>query len=166
MLVIVDSMQKLNWDALSYIYAEGLRLRGEKAYPHLSENEQILRAQEDTYYYLRDEFYSNKNAYYAFWLAYDTWTCALRMRPYQDGMLLDALETAPAHRNQGFAKLLLQSVLNQLPQHTKVYSRIMRKNKASINVHLQCGFTKHKPYAVLLDGSFYLNADTYLFCCE
>lgn len=163
MLVIAESMQELHWEAICQIYKEGFSLRGEKAYPFLSENERILRAQEDTYHYLRDEFYSLKGAYYAFWVEDDRWICALRMRPYQNGMLMDALETAPAFRNQGFARKLLREVLLQLPPDIYVYSRILRRNKASVRVHLQCGFQKHKPFAVFLDGSFRADADTYLY---
>jgi len=163
MLVICNSIQTLNWEAVCQIYEEGFQLRGRKAYPYLPENAQILQAQQDTYQYLRDEFYVNADSYYAFWVDADRWVSALRMRPYQDGLLLDALETAPEFRRQGFAGQLMQAVLARLPQHTKVYSRIMRRNKASVRLHLQCGFHKHRPYAVFLDGSFRPDADTYLY---
>ena len=163
MLVMAKSMRTLNWDAICQIYEEGFSLRGIKAYPSLPESERILRAQEDTYHYLQDEFYATDGAYYAFWVEEDRWICALRMRPYQEGMLLDALETAPSYRNQGFAKKLLGEVLLQLQPGTCVYSRILRRNKHSVRVHLQCGFQKHKPYAVFLDGSFRADADTYIY---
>ena len=163
MLVIARSMQELRWEEICQIYEEGFRLRGKQAYPFLTENEQILRTQEDTYIYLQDEFYSQNGAYYAFWVEDGRWICALRMRPYQKGLLLDALETAPAYRNQGFAQKLLREVLLQIPADTCVYSRILRRNKASVRVHLRCGFQKHKPFAVFLDGSFHTDADTYIY---
>ena len=163
MLVKVVNFQELNWGAICRIYEEGFYLRGKAAYPRMPENEQILRAQEDTYHYLRDEFYTTDGAYYAFWVEENNWVSALRMRYYRDGILLDALETAPDCRNCGYARRLLQEVLSQLSPHTKVYSRILRRNKASVHLHLQCGFKKVKPYAVFLDGTFRMDADTYLY---
>ena len=76
---------------------------------------------------------------------------------------MDALETRPDCRRKGYAKKLLRAVLAELPPETRVYSRILRSNKASVALHLECGFRLWKPYAKFLDGSFRSDADTYLY---
>lgn len=163
MLIKIYRLYQLDMSAICRIYEEGMRIRGRAAYPNLPEYEQILRAQEDTYQYLRDEFYNGRDAYYALWQEEDVYLSALRIRKYEDGLLLDALETRPDCRRKGYAKKLLRAVLAELPPETRVYSRILRSNKASVALHLECGFWLLKPYAKFLDGSFRSDADTYLY---
>jgi len=80
---------------------------------------------------------------------------AVRFEPYRDGLLLEALETAPDERNKGYAKQLLSDGLAYLRKRGSmtVYSHIHKKNKASVSVHTACGFRPISNCAVFIDGS-------------
>ena len=80
---------------------------------------------------------------------------ALRMEPYKDGLLLEALETHPDYRCRGYAKKLISAVLDHLlSQESKpIYSHINKRNVASLNTHTACGFQRISEQAVYIDGS-------------
>ena len=79
-----------------------------------------------------------------------------------DGLLLEALETAPAERRKGYAKALIQAVLPQLGD-VKVYSHVNKRNTASRKTHEACGFVKCLDHAVYADGSVLHDSDTYRY---
>lgn len=165
MLTIVNNWRELNMRALKEICVQSCMEAGARDYPDLSENQQLLRAQEDLYQYLRHDFFSNDDAFYALWSFEGRYTCALRMEPYRDGLVLSSLETAPDARGKGHAKALVAQVLDHLADRKdlKVYSHIDRGNQASIAVHMHCGFIKIADHAVYIDGSVSHRADTYLY---
>ena len=165
MLVLIKSMKELNFGQLMSVYEEGNLENGREFYPGLSQNQQILRAEQDFYQYLRESFFQTEGAFYAVWTEKGYYVSALRLEPYQDGLLLAALETAPDKRRQGYACRLLGAVQDWLSQHgpIKVYSHVSRKNAASQRSHQSCGFTKILDHAVYADGSVLTNSDTYLF---
>ena len=84
------------------------------------------------------------------------------MEPYEDGLLLSALETAPKHRGKGYATVLVREVLNQL-EGTAVYSHISLRNRGSLQVHRKCGFRKLLDHARYLDGSVHTDSVTMIF---
>ena len=86
------------------------------------------------------------------WQESGAYVSALRLEPYKDGWLLEALETAPDHRRRGWAKALMRAVLEMLGE-TTVYSHVSRRNEASLRTHYACGFEKHLDHVVYLDGS-------------
>jgi len=65
---------------------------------------------------------------------------ALRLEPYRDGLLLEALETAPEQRRKGFAAALIRAVQCFLEGKTKLYSHVDKRNLSSLKVHEKCGF--------------------------
>ena len=95
---------------------------------------------------------------YAIWVEKDVYVSALRLEPYEDGLLLEALETAPAYRRKGYAEKLMRAVQMEFPQ--KIYSHVSKKNTASLAVHKKCGFRQVLDYAKYIDGSVVRNAVT------
>lgn len=158
-LKLAKDMRELDFGALMQVYEEGNLENGAEFYPNLSGNEQLIRAQEDFYAYLRECFFQTDGAVYAIWEGQGRYLSALRLEPWQDGLLLEALETAPDLRGRGYAKALIRSVLGILPEQT-VYSHVSKKNTASLAVHAACGFEKCKEYAVYADGSVRHNSYT------
>lgn len=77
---------------------------------------------------------------------------ALRLEPYKDGLLLEALETAPRHRRKGYGYQLLKAVLNAFPDR-KIYSHVSKRNVPSLAIHEKCGFRKISDAAAYIDGS-------------
>ena len=150
MLHIVRSMKELNFAQLMEVYAESNRENGDEFYPHMPEGQRLLQAEQDFYQYLRESFFKTEGAYYALWEQDGRYVCALRIEPYKDGVLLEALETAPEHRCRGYAKQLMEAVL---AGEKKVYSHVGKKNGPSLRVHEKCGFRRILEQAMYIDGS-------------
>ena len=91
----------------------------------------------------------------AVWAPEGAYQAVLRLEPYADGLLLSGLETAPGSRRRGFAKALIEAVVEKLDNDGKtiVYSHVDKQNFASLAVHASCGFERTKEYAVYSDGS-------------
>lgn len=149
---------ELKFSQLMEVYAEGNRENGARRWPDRSENEQILRAEQDFYQYLQEVFFQAEGACYALWEQDGRYLSALRLEPYEDGLLLEALETRPDCRGRGYAAALLQAVLEQ--ETRKIYSHVSRNNIASLRTHEKCGFCKILDHAVYIDGSVSLDAVT------
>ena len=94
------------------------------------------------------------------WIVSGKYVSAMRLEPYRDGMLLEALETAPDSRGKGYAQSLIRDFVSRYPG--KIYSHIHKQNTPSIRVHLKCGFRKIADNAVYVDGSFTHKSATYL----
>lgn len=161
MLYLADKLCKLNFAALMAVYEEGNRENGGIFYPDLPENQQILQAEQAFYQYLAEGFFTAEGAVYAVWEENGTYISALRLEPYEDGLLLEALETAPAWRRQGYAEKLIRAVQEAFPQ--KIYSHVSRRNAPSLAVHKKCGFCQVLDYAKYIDGSVNRNAVTLCF---
>ncbi len=159
MLMIANRLKDLHFRALMDIYTEGNLENGQENWPDLPQGQQLLLAEQDFYQYLKEQFFTVSGAFYAQWLEKDRAVCALRMEPYRDGWLLEALETLPERRGEGFATELVKAVLGHLG-HGKIYSHVIRSNYASLAVHHKCGFVQNLDHAVYLDGSVNRNAVT------
>ena len=147
MLQIIERMNKLPFSELMEIYIEGNEEKAE-AYGDGG----LLRAEQEFDDYLRNDFFRIPSAIYCLWRESGKAVSALRLEPYQDGWLLEALETAPAYRKRGYATALVKSVREYLGEEI-LYSHVSKMNEASLRTHFSCGFEVWKDYAVYLDGS-------------
>ena len=146
MLHIASSLLELDFDKLVGVYGYNYR-----------QTEEF----ED---YLRQVFFRTEGARYCIWVQEGDYVSALRLEPYQDGLVLAGLETHLDCRGKGFATALVQAALEWLGGMggVKVYSHIRRRNRASIAVHQRCGFQKIAEHARFLDGSVSSGACTYV----
>ena len=147
MLQIANRLEELDFPALMEVYIEGNQEKAEEY-----GDGGLLRVEREFRAYLRDDFFRVPGAFYAVWYADGAAVSALRMEPYQDGWLLEALETAPKHRRKGLAKALMLAVLDYMGGHT-VYSHVSKRNEASLRTHFACGFEGYLDHAVYVDGS-------------
>lgn len=161
MMKIIQSFNELNFRMLADVYLQSCQQSGKQNYPDYPPAQQILLAEQDLYGDVKC-FFEDKNAFYAVWELEGRYVSVLRMEPYKDGLLLEGLETAPEERGNGYAKLLLQSVLSNLSTQEipVIYSHIDKKNTPSLAVHIACGFEKIGDCAVYTDGSVSHNAYT------
>lgn len=162
MLQIFDRLNQLCFGELMEVYSESVAENGAEFYPNLSENEQIIQAQQDFYAYLQQDFFTKEGDTYCIWGENGKYICALRLESYQDGLLLEALETRPEYRKQGYGEKLIRSV-QALVGERKIYSHISHRNEASLAVHRKCGFEKILNYARFADGSVNDRCGTYLY---
>ena len=147
MLLIMKRLEELDFSALMDVYIEGNREKAEEY-----GDGGLLQAEREFFDYLREDFFRQKDAFYAVWQVAGQYVSALRLEPYGDGWLLEALETAPNHRKQGYAKALMAEVLDMMGEIV-VYSHVSKRNEASLRTHYACGFQKHLDHVVYLDGS-------------
>lgn len=162
MLKIIEKMCDLDSTQLMAVYSESNLENGRWRFPDLPEDEQIRKAESGFLTYLREDFFGQKNAIYAVWEVERQYRSALRIEPYRDGLLLEALETAPAERRKGYAESLVRAVLCYLQQteFTAVYSHVSKRNVQSLSVHRKCGFRRVSDTAAYIDGTVTNNACT------
>ena len=158
MLVLAKKPHQLDFQKLMEVYREGNRENGAMLYPDLSPDQQMIQAEQSFYQYLAEVFFSVPGAVYAIWVENSTYVSALRLEPYGDGLLLEALETAPAERRKGYAEKLIRAVQDTFAQ--KIYSHVSKKNTPSLAVHKKCGFRQVLDYAKYIEGSVVRNALT------
>lgn len=156
MLKIIESIRQLNIDQFFLVYGESIRENAERFSMSLRQAENAFLA------YLEEDFFGQKDAFYAVWVADDAYQCALRLEPFQDGLLLEALETKPNARRKGYASALLNATLEWLKSgdYKVVYSHISKRNKASLNTHIKCGFQVCADVANYIDGTVTQNSFT------
>ena len=154
MLKMVYSLRELNFSQLMDVYIEGNFKNGAEFYPFLSQQEQLIRAEQDFYGFL-EEFFRTSGAFYAVWEEKGTYLSALRMEPYRGGLLLEALETAPHYRRQGYGKKLMIAALEAVSKENAVvvYSHVHKRNLPSLAIHQACGFSRVSENASYIDGS-------------
>ena len=163
MLRIIRKMRELDFPALMEVYEEGNRENGEELWPELPEGLRMLSAEQAFRQYLQECFFVTPEAVYCVWLENGKYVSALRLEPYQDGLLLEALETAPACRRHGYATALVRAVL-EVYGEKKIYSHVSKRNAASLATHEKCGFYRVADHAVYADGSYMANHVT--FCSK
>jgi len=158
MLLLAENMNAFTFSKLMDVYVEGNLENGQDLWPELSQNEKLLRAEQAFYQYLNEDFFKTTGAVYAIWEENAVYLSALRLEPYQDGLLLEALETAPEFRKKGYAVALIEAVKSEFPG--KIYSHVGKRNIASLRTHEKCGFQRFLDHAVYIDGTVARNAYT------
>lgn len=160
MLKILENRNNLPFSALMEVYEESNRKTAQEEWPDLPEGFALQQAEQDFYHYLRDVFFKTASGFYALWEVQGKVVSAVRAEPYRDGLLLEALETAPAHRRKGYGRALMLAVLEHTAG-TTIYSHIEKRNEPSIQLHTACGFVKEEDFAVYIDGSVNYRGSTY-----
>ena len=151
MLYLANRFHKLNFGQLMAVYAEGNLENAREFFSHLPQSQWLMQAEQAFYQYLTESFFPTPGAVYAIWEEQGEYVSALRLEPYEDGLLLEALETAPGHRRKGYGEMLMRAVLAEFPG--KIYSHVAKRNAPSLAIHQKCGFVQVLDYARYIDGS-------------
>ena len=162
MMIIVDTLDQLRFGHLMAVYEESNTENGAEFYPKLPAGQQILEAEQDFYHYLHNGFFNRPGDRYCIWEEDGIYVSALRLQRYQDGLLLEALETHPDHRGKGFAKALIRAAL-ETAECDKVYVHINPRNAPSIAAHTKSGFRKILDYSVYANGTVNSYCHTFLY---
>ncbi len=160
MLLIAEKLHQLHFGKLMEVYTEGNRKNGAYFYPNLPPHQGIMEAEQDFYRYFKDSFFTTDGAFYAVWEEDGRYYSALRLEPYRDGFLMEAVETAPEYRRKGYACRLMREVFRYMGKGV-VYVHIDKGNAPSIALHEKMGFEKILDYAVYIDGSVHQGSRTY-----
>ncbi len=152
MLLIAKKLEELDFDQLMELYREGNEENGRYFWPEESPEKQRIMAKTEFRRYLEEDFYCKKGAVYALLEKEGRYLSGLRLEPYRNGFLMEALETHPRERRKGYASCLICRVQEWLGD-AKIYSHVSRRNTASLRTHLRCGFTEFHPYEEEHDGT-------------
>lgn len=163
MLKIARKLNELSFAKLMEVYEEGNQENGQDIWPDEPPWRQIALAEEEFYSYLQQVFFETDGAQYLIWEEAGRYRCALRLEPYRDGLLLEALETAPMYREMGYAAHLVSAAIEHV-NGVKIYSHVGKKNTPSLRTHKKCGFRIISDEAVYVDGS--VNNRSYTLCRE
>lgn len=145
MLKICTSFSELDFDRLCRVYGY--------------DDADSYHKRMEFYDYLREDFFSIRDVFYAVWVVKGEYVSALRIEPFEDGYLLEALQTEKTNRRKGYAKRLIDAVL-QNGYVQPVYAHIYKDNKVSLAVHRACGFERYLDHAIFIDGTVSANAYT------
>lgn len=161
MLLVANRLSDISFGKLMEVYEEGNLEKAKSIYGNLDINAAIIQVEQDFYGYLRDVFFKTPGAYYLIWEEHGKYISALRLEPFEDGLLLEALETRPDSRGKGNGKRLvcLASDRSTVP----VYSHVNKNNTASLRTHEVCGFKRVYEWARLIDGTFAPYCCTFLY---
>ena len=162
MLKIVTTISELNIEDFLGVYREDILENGARFFPELS-GADLLRKSEDSFLsYLREDFFRQMDAFYALWVLESRYVAALRIEPYADGLLLEALSTASCDRRKGYGYALVSQTLQYLRSsaYKVVYSHINKKNIPSLELHKKCGFQQFSDSAKYIDGTVTQNSCT------
>ena len=164
MLKVFSCCNDIDFRQLMDVYAQWNKENGKTLYPNLPINLQVLYAEQDFYAFLQ-AFFSGEYTNYFVWAPQGRYVAALRLEPYLDGLLLEALETAPDARMRGYAHDLIDAVVSFVGNSgfTKIYSHILKDNLPSLSVHYKGGFTLHSEDAVYIDGVHHKDAYTLIY---
>ena len=163
MLKVIQSVHELDFNQLMRVYEESNRMAAQASDPQFDVNSSLLQVEQDFYIYLRDVFFRTERALYAVWEQNGRYVSALRLEPYRNGLLLEALETAPGDRCMGYASQLVMAVIRLVRSRWKccIYAHVDKANLASVRVHRQCGFKRIQEHAAYIDGSVSNKACTF-----
>lgn len=166
MLVIAKSFRDLRFSELMQVYEQS-NLEAAEERKTLPPMFALQLAEQDFRQYLQEVFFRTKGAVCCIWEENGHYVSALRLEPYRDGLLLAALETAPAFRKRGYASALIQTVQQHLAAcgNVKIYSHVNKQNTASVCTHEKCGFRVISDRAVYLNGSVDSRCSTFLYTC-
>lgn len=159
MLFVANKLKDLDFRQLMDVYEEGNLENAAEFFPHEPKEQWLLLAEQSFHQYLKECFFRTDGAQYCVWIVDGKYVSALRLEPYQDGLLLEALETMPCQRRKGYAADLVAAVLQSVGNR-KIYSHVGKRNTASLRTHEKCGFRRILEHAVYADGSVFSNCCT------
>lgn len=167
MILRITNYTDLEERKLMDIYAESNFENTDYFYPDETDKEVAVSKVESGFLdFLRDEFFKQTKATYWVFAENGEWISALRTCEIQAGLFyLEALETKPDYRKNGYGSFLLSGVLEAMKADGsfRLCDCVSKKNTASLKTHEKCGFQ-----IVSEEGYDYLHeeADDYDFGLE
>lgn len=125
------------------VYPEGSLEIAQEKNPELEDLSEAIREEEEYFVgFLKRFMESEQNRYYV--LDIDgRWVSALRLTRLDGFYYLEALETAPEYRRNGYAAQLIGEVIALIKEggEVTIRSNVNKSNVASLVTHKKCGFS-------------------------
>ncbi|MDC7295418.1 GNAT family N-acetyltransferase [Butyrivibrio sp. DSM 10294] len=126
------------------IYSESNYDNTEYFYPDEKDKEKAVKLVETNFCdFLKNDFFKREDSVYWIYEENGEWLSALRTCMVQrDVYYLEALETRPDHRRNGYGALLLSNVVEELKKAGpfRLCDCVSKKNIASLKTHEKCDF--------------------------
>ena len=160
MIIVADSIRKLDFSKLTALCGEEIQQIRKAYFNQFDLSEGLIKAENDFYHYLKASFFAVGGLYFI-QTEGERYVCAVRFDPYEEGLLLNALVTAPEFRRRGYAYGLLRYAFEYITDKN-IYSHVSVRNIASLNLHEKLGFSLIYDYARMLNGSVRNDHVTYI----
>lgn len=136
---------------LMAIYADSNQENADDYYPEEDDREiAVAKVEREFLEYLDTEFYADpRNAYYV--LAVDgEWVAALRLSRLENYYFIEAIETRPDRRREGYTSMLYGMLIeSEIPEaDIQLRCTVARSNRASLNLHAKLGFEQELEYGI------------------
>ena len=145
MLLQFTSFSDLDVNQLMRIYRESNTENAAYFYPDETDLQKAIRLCEERFTeYLKEDFYSQAGRTYWVWEEDGQWVSALRTAFINDDLYyIEALETKPEYRKQGYAEKLLLMVIEAFKAQDafELCDCVSKRNIASLKTHLKAGFS-------------------------
>ena len=155
---IYKQLTGIKYSEYMNVYQQSVVETANSKYSNLDLNAALNLAEQELYAYLSEGVFDQNGGCLAVLECSGRYLSALKLAAYEDGLLIYGLETATEERRRGYGKLLVESVCAGVD--VPIYSHIHKKNAASLQLHLKCGFQIVKDHGVYLDGSYHPDSYT------
>lgn len=144
MLITIDAYKDIDAKKLMDIYSESNYENTDYFCPDEVDKTVAVKMVEDRFLdYLQNEFWAREGASYWVLEKDGVWISACRISKIQSGLYyLEALETRPDYRGNGYASLLLSEIVESLKKTGafRICDCVGKKNIASLRTHEKAGF--------------------------
>lgn len=144
MILRIEKYGDIDQRRLMDLYSESNLENTDYFYPDIEDKAWAVGKVEEGFLdFLENEFYVKEGSVY--WILEEdgVWLSALRTTELEGRTFyIEALETHPDHRRQGYAAKLIEGVIGELKKGGgfRLRSCVDKENAPSIAAHLHCGF--------------------------
>lgn len=146
MLVKVNDLTEKKQRLLMELYEDSNIKNALYFYPDMKDIEAGKKKVEENFIdYIKNEFFVNVGNIYYVWEEKGIWISAMRVYKINNNLYyIEALETHPKYRKQGYAEKLMSRVIDELKiqGNFEIKSMTPKENIASQRTHEKCGFNK------------------------
>ena len=151
MLLNVKELSQFESKKLMDVYEESNIKNIKHFFPECRNQEEGKKKVEEGFLdYIQNEFFKLENSSYYLWEENNISMSAMRFYKIGEGLyFLEALETHPSYRKNGYAQKLICSVIEELKKNGDfvLKSYVYPENIASLKTHKRCGFIEDNDMA-------------------
>ena len=140
----IDKFSDIDKRLLMDVYAESNFENTDHFFPEMTDKAEAVRKVEEGFLdFLENDFFKKEGNVYWVMEKGGKWLSALRTSELEDRTFyIEALETHPDHRRQGWAARLIESVIEHLKRggSFRLCCCVDKENTPSVETHLSCGF--------------------------
>lgn len=148
-LLAIKSPEELDIPKILAIYRESSMKNCQRMHPAETAADSLEQYEAGYVAYMREEFFAQPGRLWMVETVDGLWASTLRLIPLEEPntWMIGSLETHPDHRRKGYAAQLLTDTIQYLEEtcgEVALLSGVGKRNIASLQTHLRCGFIREK----------------------